>query len=166
MYDLLITHQSNEGSKPDWDGSRLQKSTIRNDNAVDGELPVLLYVNPRRGSTSGGEEIYLIVKNPPSTTVLYARFGCNIAPTVSSLIDSEPKKTQRMYSQLTSSLTLRMEYWLVISLQELIPESSTLHYVKRLLFMRKVMGSLWFPSNTIPTPLKRQLFFSMLFPTG
>ena len=91
-YDLSITHQNNEVSKPKWDGSGLRASTTRNDNTVDEELPVLLHVNPRRGSTSGGEEVYLIVKNLPSTTVLYARFGCNIAPTVSSLIVSEPEK--------------------------------------------------------------------------
>ena len=89
VYEYFNTHQSNEEPKPEWDGSKLRAATI-NDNAVDGELPVLLHANPRRGSTSGGEEIYLVVKNLPSTTVLYARFGCNIAPTVSSLIGSEP----------------------------------------------------------------------------
>ncbi len=81
MYDAFISY---EESKSEWDGSDLRATTL-NDNAVDEELPVLLHANPRRGSTSGGEEIYLIVKNLPSTTVLYARFGCNIAPTVSSL---------------------------------------------------------------------------------
>ena len=86
MYDSFLTHQINEGSKPEWDGSGLRASTTRNDNAVDEELPILLHVNPKRGSTSGGEEVYLIVKNLPSTTVLYARFGCHIAPTVSCLI--------------------------------------------------------------------------------
>ena len=88
-YESFITPQSNEESKPEWDGSELRVTNI-NDGAVE-ELPVLLHANPRRGSTSGGEEIYLVVKNLPSTTVLYARFGCNIAPTVSSLIGSEPE---------------------------------------------------------------------------
>ena len=91
VYDLFMTHQSNEGSRPEWDGSGLRASTTRSDNAMDGGLPVLLHVNPRCGSTSGGEEIYLIVRNLPSTTVLYARFGSNIAPTVSSLVGSEPE---------------------------------------------------------------------------
>ena len=90
VFNCLITHQRNEASKPEWEGSDLRATTI-NDNNVDQELPVLLHANPRRGSTCGGEEIYLIVKNLPSTTVLYARFGCNIAPTVSSLISSEPE---------------------------------------------------------------------------
>ena len=86
VYDVF---GSDEESKLEWDGSDLWATTI-NDNAVDEELPVLLHANPRHGSTSGGEEIYLIVKNLPSTTVLYARFGCNIAPTVSSLISPGP----------------------------------------------------------------------------
>ena len=52
-----------------------------------------------------------------------------------------------------------MVYLLAISHQELNPESSTLRYVKRLPSMRKVMGGLWFPLNTTPTLLERQLFF-------
>lgn len=84
-----LIHHSNEESEPDRDEGSLQASTVQIDNPI-AELPVLLHVNPRWGSTSGGEEIYLIVKNLPSTAVLYARFGSNIAPTVSSLDGSEP----------------------------------------------------------------------------
>ena len=56
----------------------------------ESELPLLFDVNPKQGSTTGGDEIYLIVKNLPSNGVLYARFGDNVAPTVSSLIGSDP----------------------------------------------------------------------------
>ena len=48
--------------------------------------PVLSRVNPRRGPTSGGDEIDLIVSNLPPTMKLYARFGCNIAATVSGMV--------------------------------------------------------------------------------
>ena len=48
--------------------------------------PVLSRVNPRRGPTSGGDEIDLIVSDLPPTMKLYARFGCNIAATVSGVI--------------------------------------------------------------------------------
>ena len=43
-------------------------------------------MNPRRGSTNGGEEIYLIVRNLPPSIVPYARFGRKVTPTVSSTI--------------------------------------------------------------------------------
>jgi len=86
-----LVHQSNGESELDWDGNGFWASAAQNDNSAVEEFPVLLHVNPRRGSTSGGEEIYLIVRNLPSTAVVYARFGCNIAPTVSSLIGSGRK---------------------------------------------------------------------------
>ena len=89
-------HQSNEEPGPDRDGGGLQAPTKPLDNPI-ADLPVLLHVNPRRGSTSGGDEIYLIVKNLPSTAVLYARFGSNIAPTVSSPNGSEPAGRKRIY---------------------------------------------------------------------
>ncbi len=57
-----------------------------------------------------------------------------------------------------------MVYLLAISLQGVIPESSTLRYVKHLPFMRKVMGSLWFPLNMSATLVERQLFLSIPFP--
>ena len=47
------------------------------------ELPVLLRVNPRRGPTSGGDEVVLIVSNLPQSIELYARFGSKIVSTVS-----------------------------------------------------------------------------------
>ena len=97
MYESFLTRRTNEGPKPEWDGNGLWGSATRNDNSVDEELPILLHVNPRRGSTSGGEEVYLIVKNLPSTTVLYARFGCNIAPTVSCSIAQNPKNVLTTY---------------------------------------------------------------------
>ena len=49
--------------------------------------PELSHVNPRRGSTSGGDEIVLIVSNLPPTVKLYGHFGCNITLTVSGLIN-------------------------------------------------------------------------------
>ena len=48
--------------------------------------PVLSRVNPRRGSTRGGDEIVLIVSNLPPTMRLYARFGSNFTRTVSGMI--------------------------------------------------------------------------------
>ena len=48
--------------------------------------PELSRIYPKRGSTSGGDEIGLVVSNLPPTVKLYARFGCNITPTVSGLI--------------------------------------------------------------------------------
>ncbi len=56
------------------------------DEHVAEEGPVLSRVVPRRGPVSGGEEIALIVSNLPPTIKLYARFGCNIALTVSGII--------------------------------------------------------------------------------
>ena len=50
---------------------------------VNEELPVLRRVNPRRGPTSGGDEVDLIVSNLPQTIELYARFGSKIVSTVS-----------------------------------------------------------------------------------
>ena len=56
----------------------------------ESELPLLFHVSPKQGSTTGGDEICLVVKHLPSNVVLYARFGDNIAPTVSSLIGPDP----------------------------------------------------------------------------
>lgn len=58
--------------------------------ALDEELPVLSHVNPKRGPTSGGNEIYLVVTNLSPTAVLHARFGPNIAATVGGLIGPGP----------------------------------------------------------------------------
>ena len=63
-----------------------------------------------------------------------------------------------MTGQLIFSLTLLMVYLLAVSLQPRTLESLTSPYAKRLPFMRKAMGTLWFPSNTKLTPLKRQPF--------
>jgi hypothetical protein len=49
---------------------------------TDQESPVLTRVNPRRGPTSGGEEIDLIVNNLTPSILLFARFGANITYTV------------------------------------------------------------------------------------
>ena len=78
--------RTNEESEPEREGSRLPASSARNDKCVYLKHPVLSHMNPRRGSTNGGEEIYLIVRNLPPTTKPYARFGANITPTVRSLI--------------------------------------------------------------------------------
>ena len=71
--------RANEESEPEQ-----QPPATREIESEDEELPVLSHVNPKKGSTSGGEEIYLIVRNLPPSVVLYARFASNIAPTVSS----------------------------------------------------------------------------------
>jgi len=72
-----------EDSEPAGQPSALQTAAIPIDEDVDEEVPVLYLVNPSRGSTSGGDEIVLIVRNLPTTITLYARFGSNITPTVS-----------------------------------------------------------------------------------
>jgi hypothetical protein len=64
----------------------LQTSTAPVNEQVAEEGPVLSLVNPRRGPTSGGDDIVLIVSNLPPMIKLYARFGCNIAVTVSGII--------------------------------------------------------------------------------
>ena len=76
--------RANEEPEPEREGSGLPASSFRNDTGVHEKLPVLSHMNPRRGSTKGGYEIYLVVRNLPPTALLYARFGCNLAPTVSS----------------------------------------------------------------------------------
>lgn len=58
-----------------------------------------------------------------------------------------------------------MEYFLAVSLPRRTPELSTSPYAKLLLFMRNIMESPWFPSNTTPTLPKRQLFFLVSLPT-
>jgi hypothetical protein len=63
-----------------------QTSATPDNEHVAEEGPVLSRVNPRRGPTSGGDEIDLIVSNLPPTMKLFARFGCNITVTVSKSI--------------------------------------------------------------------------------
>jgi len=77
---------ANEDYEPVGQPSASQTAAIPIDEDVDEAVPVLSRVNPSRGSTSGGDEILLIVSNLPTTTRLYARFGSNIAPTVSVVI--------------------------------------------------------------------------------
>ena len=64
----------------------LQATAAPVNGGVAEAIPVLSRVNPRRGPTSGGDEIDLIVSDLPPTMKLFARFGCNIAPTVSGII--------------------------------------------------------------------------------
>ena len=64
----------------------LQTSAAPVNEHVAEAGPELSRVYPRRGPTSGGDEIGLVVSNLPPTVKLYARFGCNITPTVSGLI--------------------------------------------------------------------------------
>ena len=73
----------------------LQTSAVPINEHVDEDLPFLSRVNPRRGPTSGGDEIDLIVSNLPSTIKLFARFGCNIVPTVSRMTDFELMECNR-----------------------------------------------------------------------
>ena len=62
-----------------------QTSAVPANEDVAEEGPVLSRINPRRGPTSGGDEINLIVTNLPPSITLWARFGSNIAPTVSGM---------------------------------------------------------------------------------
>ena len=85
------THPAGEGFEPGWRRSGLPASTsARSNNRIHEKSPVLSHINPRRGSTKGGDEIYLIVRDLPPTTDLYARFGGEIVPTVSSPTGSDP----------------------------------------------------------------------------
>ena len=83
---LAPISQNNEESEPAGQQGLLRTSASPVDEQVAEAAPVLSRVNPRRGPTSGGDEIDLIVSNLPPTMILYARFGCNIAPTVSEMI--------------------------------------------------------------------------------
>ena len=76
---------ANEESEPAGQQGLLRTSAAPVDERVAEAGPVLSRVNPRRGPTSGGDEIDLIVSNLPPTMKLYARFGCNIAATVSGM---------------------------------------------------------------------------------
>jgi hypothetical protein len=77
---------SNEESEPTGQDALSQPSAAPVNEDVAEEGPVLSRVNPRRGPTSGGDEIDLIISNLPPTIKLYARFGCNITPTVSRMV--------------------------------------------------------------------------------
>ncbi len=89
------------------------------DVAVD--VPVLSRVNPRRGLTSGGDEIDLIVTNLPPSITLYARFGCNITPTVSGMTRSRLVE-QVVVLKSRSRLKLHQGYFSACSLPQPIPE--------------------------------------------
>ena len=82
---------ANEVSEPAGQQGQLQTSAAPVNNDVAEEGPELSHVFPGRGPVSGGEEIALIVSNLPSTIKLYARFGCNIALTVSESQDPRNK---------------------------------------------------------------------------
>ena len=77
---------ANNESEPAGQRGSLQSSAGPVNEHVAEADPVLSRVHPERGPTSGGDEIFLIVSNLPPTVKLYARFGCNITPTVSGLI--------------------------------------------------------------------------------
>ena len=52
----------------------------------DGSITTVLHAtNPRSGPVSGGIEIWLIVDDLPTTSTLYARFGTQVAVTVSPI---------------------------------------------------------------------------------
>ena len=74
---------ANNESEPAGQRGSLQSSVGPVNEHVAEADPELSRVNPGRGPTSGGDEIVLIVSNLPPTVKLYARFGCNITPTVS-----------------------------------------------------------------------------------
>ena len=77
-----------EESEPTDEHGVLQTSALPINEHVHDDLPVLSRVNPRRGPTSGGDEIDLVVSNLAPNIKLYARFGSNIAATVSAMTDS------------------------------------------------------------------------------
>ena len=68
-----LTHRADGGSR----------RPVPINEHVNEELPILRRVNPRRGPTSGGDEVDLIVSNLPPTIELCARFGSKIVSTVS-----------------------------------------------------------------------------------
>ena len=76
---------ADEESEPADQRSGLQTSAFQINEHVNEDLPVLSRVNPRRGPTSGGDEIVLVVSNLPPIIKLFARFGCNLVPTVSGM---------------------------------------------------------------------------------
>ena len=86
--DVSALPADDESEPADQHGA-LQTSARPINEHVDEDLPVLSRINPRRGPTSGGDEIDLVVSNLPPNIKLYARFGSNIAPTVSRMTDSE-----------------------------------------------------------------------------
>ena len=59
---------------------------------ADREDCVISLLSPAYGSTSGGEQIVLVVVNLPPSTTFFARFGDNIVSTVrhKCLISSRP----------------------------------------------------------------------------
>ena len=80
---------ADEVSEPADQHGALQTSGVPINEHVDEDLPVLSRINQRRGPTSGGDKLLLTVSNLPPNIKLYARFGSNIAPTVSGMTDSE-----------------------------------------------------------------------------
>ena len=96
---VALVPRANEEPGPEREGSISPASSVRNDTSIHEKLPVLSHMNPRRGSTKGGYEIYLVVRNLPPTALLYARFGCNLAPTVSRWIGSDPTEFTDTYLQ-------------------------------------------------------------------
>jgi len=52
---------------------------------VESTYTVLCSVNPRKGPVSGGIEVWLAVDDLPTTFTLYARFGTQVAATVSPI---------------------------------------------------------------------------------
>jgi len=52
---------------------------------VESTCTVLCSVNPRKGPVSGGTEVWLAVDDLPTTFTLYARFGTQVAATVSPI---------------------------------------------------------------------------------
>ena len=134
-----FAYQCNEESEPERDGRGLQASVARNNDSVDEELPVLSHMNPKRGSSSGGEEIYLIVRNLPPTATLYARFGCNIAPTVSSLTGAEPAERNECTEK--SSLVSHCERYTCLPSPSSDSSRSRLHYTVSSAFRSREM--LW-----------------------
>ena len=87
----IPTPAANEVFEPAGQQDHLQTSVAPVNNHAAEEGPELSHVFPRRGPVSGGEEIALIVNNIPSTIKLYARFGCNIALTVSEMMLPGPE---------------------------------------------------------------------------
>lgn len=144
------------------DSARIQAPAAR---IIPEISPILTHINPKRGPKSGGDDVCLIVENLPPAAVVYARFGGNIAPTVSNLVDPDLAECKECTenSPPRYSLTLRTGYLLAVSPQRFIQEPSTSHSAKRLPFMESAMGSPLFPLSTNATPLQRQFSFRYAF---
>ena len=65
---------------------------LASNTATDDGDSFISLLSPSCGTTSGGEQIVLVVVNLPPSTTLYARFGDNIVSTVRYKILTAPER--------------------------------------------------------------------------